>query len=399
MIPSPFRHITILLFLVCGFVTGTGLAGDTVKYRQWIQEMKSASRGPFSEGIKWYCNDGSVYPAKAYACSRHGGGVEHGALGKKARTLRENGYWIANLLAGVDIERLLDSPDFVDRYNQLLIEKYLITADDGWILRKALFYRGAIQEEDEREGARKLLTAMAGKKEWIGPRFAGLRTGVRMLPHGEDTASVQKVRQMAASLAEQDRHFHDLRVKIHGSPDAGDAERVRQYAAKQKEPQKYLALAEEIDKVYRALPLPQLLRKDARIFSGAHWLQKLLTDAAKGYEANPYPEHRYAATAQLLAELRDALPRIHSHSARLRVLDLSLAVEADNFRQGTALRKAMKKATRQHRISWIRQAATAAYGTGLINKRSLIEAEKSLARLSHDDIPLSTYLKELNYLG
>ena len=59
----------------------------------------------------------------------------------------------------------------------------------------------------------------------------------------------------------------------------------------------------------------------------------------------------------------------------------------------------MKKATRQHRISWTRQAATAAYGTGLINKRSLIEADKSLARLSHDDIPLSTYLKELNYLG
>ncbi len=375
------------------------MAGKSTQYRQWIQEMKSAARGPFSEGIKWYCNDGSIHPPKAYACARHGGGVEHGALGKKALTLRENGYWIANLLAGIDIDKLMNSPDFVDRYNQILIEKYLITADDGWILRKALFYRGAIQEEDEREGARRLLTTMARRKEWIGPRFAGLRIGARMLPHGADTASVQKVRQMAASLAEHDKHFHDLRVKIHGSPDAGDAERVRRYAAKQKNPEKYLALAEEIDRVYQAAPLPQLLRKDARIFSRAHWLQKILNDAAKAYEANPYPEHRYTTTAQLLAKLRDALPRIHSHSARLRVLDLSLATEAENFRQGTALRKAMKTATRQHRINWIRQAATAAYGAGLINKRSLKEAKKSLARLSHQDIPLNTYLKELNYLG
>jgi hypothetical protein len=381
------------------FTSNPGHSGDTSKYRHWIQEMKTSSRGPFTEGIKWYCNDGSIHPPKAYACSKHGGGVEHGAMGKKVRTLRDNGYWIANLLAGTDAKKLLSSPDFIDRYNQLLIEKYLVAADDGWILRKALFYRGAIQEEDEREAARQLLIEMAGRKEWIQTRFAGLRTGVHLLPHGKDMASVQKVRQMAASLAEQDKQFHDLRVKIHGSPDAGDAQRVRKYAKTQSHPEKYLALAQEIDEVYKAIPLPELLRKDARIFSGAHWLQKLLTKAAHTYESNPYPEHRYTATATLLADLRDALPRVHSHSARLRVMDLSLAVEAENFRQGTVLRKAMHNATRQHRINWIKQSATAAYGIGLINKRSLQEVRKSISRLSMNDIPLNTYIKELNYLG
>ena len=169
----------------------------------------------------------------------------------------------------------------MDSYNQLLIEKFLVNADDGWILRKALFYRGAIQEEDEREGARDLLTAMAGQAEWIGVRYAGLRIGMRLLPHGKDTASVQKVRQMAASLSEQDKGFRDLRVKIHGSPDAGDAKLVRDYAANKKDPAKYLELADEIDSVYSAPPLPQLLEADAKIFSGAPWLQKLLRDCSK----------------------------------------------------------------------------------------------------------------------
>ena len=396
----PRGHFLSLVLLSVILPAQPATAGDQAEqYRQWIEQMKASPRGPFTNGVKWFCEDGTVLPPRAYACAKHGGGVQHGDPGEKTLILREQGYHVASLLAGIDAKKLLARADFLDWYYQLLIEKYLIAADNGWILRKALFYRGAIQEEDERKGARELLIAMAGTGEWIGHRFAGLRTGVRLLPHGEETASVQKVRQLAASLADRDKGFHDLRVKIHGSPDAGDAERVRAYAQNMDDPAPYLQLAEEIDRVYQAAPLPDLLRKDADIFSGAPWLQKLLRDAANAYEGNRWPEHRYTATAKLLADLRDALPKIHSHSARLRVLDLSLVAEAENFRQGTALRKALHRATRAHQIDWIRQAATAAYGTGLINKRSLDEARKSLDRLAKDEVPLRVYLKELNYLG
>ncbi len=50
--------------------------------------------------------------------------------------------------------RAVADPAFADAYAQLLIEKFLIATDDGWILRKAQYYRGAVQEEDERETAR-----------------------------------------------------------------------------------------------------------------------------------------------------------------------------------------------------------------------------------------------------
>jgi hypothetical protein len=389
-----FRHfITLLLFAYI-----SGVAADNAEYQGWIKQMKDAPRGPFTS-VKWFCEDGTMLPPKAYACANHGGGVQHGVRSSQAKQLNEQGYWIANLLAGIDAAQVIGDDAFIDKYNQLLIEKFLIIADDGWIMRKAQFYRGAIQEEDERKGARELLVAMAGQPEWISVRYGALLMGARMLPHGKDTASVQKVRQMAASLSDHDAQFKELRVKIHGSPDAGDAKLVRDYAANIEQPAKYLELAGEIDRVYSAPPLTQLLEADAKIFSAAPWLQKLLRDAASAYDADTGPVPRYAVTAKLLADLRDSMPRIKSASARLRVLDLSLAVEADNFSSSTAMREATASATRKTRVEWLKHAALAAYGTGLINKRSLQEANKSIARLDKDKLALATYLKELNYLG
>jgi hypothetical protein len=125
------------------------------KYSSWVNEMKSASRGPFKD-VKWFCNDGSVLPPKAYACSKRGGGVQHGNYNDRTKTLRKNGYYIANFMAGIDAKKFINENNFNDRYNQILLEKFLTNIDDGWILRKATFYRGAIQAENEGDGAREL---------------------------------------------------------------------------------------------------------------------------------------------------------------------------------------------------------------------------------------------------
>jgi hypothetical protein len=261
-------------------------AQDTGQYRRWIAEMKNDPRGPFS-GVKWYCKDGSVFPPKEYACAKHGGGVQHGELSERARKLRAEGYRVATLLAGIDAPKAVAAPDFADAYAQLLVEKFLIAVDDGWIMRRALFYRGALQEEDEREGARNLLQAMVMRPEWTGYRFVALRTGARMLPHGQDTASAQKVRQMAAALSDRDAAFGPLRAKIHGTPDASDAARVRSYAADAKSPELRRSaeeLAAEIDRVYQPKPLEQTLEAAAAAFGREPALQKMLRDAAAAYQ-------------------------------------------------------------------------------------------------------------------
>lgn len=394
--------VAILLIPIATYAnSNTSKSGNYDQYRSWIQQMKNSEQGPFDR-IRWFCNDGTVLPPKAYACAKHGGGIQHGEYGKQAKTLRSNGYWIANILAGIDAKKVVAEKDFQDFYNQLLIEKFLLTVDDGWIFRKAQFYRGAIQEEDERAGARDLLTTMAADPKWIGAHFAALRMGVWLLPHGKDTASAQKVRQMAASLADSDKGFAPLRVKIHGAPDAGDAEKVREYANKiqGKEHQaRYMALVDEIDQLYKAVPLPIVLEKNAKIFSGGPWLQKLLRDAATAYAREDSAANHFASSAKLLSDLRKFLAKVRSPSARLRVLDLSMAVESANFRASTELLESLDTASRAQRIGWLKSAAEASYGSGLINWRSLEAVKQALSKLESGTVPLESYLGQLRYLS
>ena len=370
------------------------------QYRQWIVEMKDSARGPFS-GIKWYCKDGSVFPPAEYACAKHGGGVQHGEWSDRTKQLRSQGYKVATLLAGIDASKAVAAPDFADSYAQLLVEKFLIATDSGWIMRKALFYRGALQEEDEREGARNLLQAMAMRAEWTGYRFVALRTGVRMLPHGQDTASAQKVRQMAATLSDRDTGFASLRAKIHGTPEAGDAALVRTYAAAAKPELRtsYEELAAEIDRVYQPKPLEQTLEAAARAFGREPALQKSLSDARATYLRDTDVVSRYRLTADLLVTLRRGLPTIKSAPDRVRALDLSIAIEEENLRLGSMIRVAVDTAPRGGDLILMRTAADAAYGTGLLNERERGALQKSFDALSVPEVPLRTYMAELRYLG
>ena len=398
---SLLKALTVALASAALLAAGAFAAPRTGEYQEWIVEMKESPRGPFA-AIKWFCKDGRVLPPSDYACSNKGQGWQHGEWSDRAKQLRSQGYKVANVLAGIDAQKAVAAPDFADTYAQLLIEKFLIAADDGWIMRKAQFYRGAIQEEDEREAARSLLTAMATQGDWIGYRYPALRAGVRLLPHGADTASARKVRNMAAAIADRDPAFQTLRVKIHGSPDASDAASVREYAAKVADParkQQADALAAEIDRVYAPRPLPDVLEENAKAFTAAPSLQKILSDARADYTGDSGPEHRYRVTAKLLADLRDALPKIQSPAGRLRVLDLSLAVEAENFRAGAEARSAATKAPRGSVVVLLVAGTEAAYGTGMINARERAELRKASAKLSADEIPLADYLRTLRYLA
>ena len=228
--------------------------------------MKDQPRGPFS-GIKWFCSDGRVLAPKDYACAGKGQGWQHGAVERAHATAARPGLrWWPTCWPGSTSTRPLADPAFADHYAQWLVEKFLVAADDGWILRKAQFYRGAVQEEDEREAARRLLTALAAQPAWTGHRFVALRTGVRLLPHGADDASAQKVRNLAAALNDRDAELRAAARQDPRQPRGGRcakrcapgpaAPRTRSW------PSRPRALAAEIDRVYAPQPFTQTL--DAR---------------------------------------------------------------------------------------------------------------------------------------
>jgi len=376
-------------------------SADISKYRAWVDEMQGLERGPFSR-LRWFCNDGTVMPPQAYACKDHGGGYQHGEWSDKTLELRRQGYLVANVLAGLDADAWVDDPDFRNLYAQILVERFLVSADDGWIMRRALFYRGAVQEEDERAAARALLTEMSSRDYWIGPGFVALRTGVRLLSHGGNTASIQRVRQASASLSDQDNGFKPLRAKIHGSPGAEDAASVRQYAAglateDQKLP--YLELADAIDAIYQAEPLETELDNRAEGYTDAPWLQDMLRASARALRNGSPGASRFITTSHLLADLREALPRIESPSVRLEILDLSLRVEVDNFSAASELRSGLNTASRRQQAGYLKSAGVAAFGTGVINTRLLTELKGTLDTLTVNEVSLDAYMHDLAYLG
>jgi hypothetical protein len=390
------KNLLLSLLLLPSLV----FADDPSTYRLWIEEMKEAPRGPFSR-VRWFCADGTVLPPKAYACSPHGGGVQHGEWSDRTLKLRADGYLVANFLAGIEPDQALSEPDFENDYGQRLIERFLLALDDGWIFRRALFYRGAIQEEDERAGGRSLLLAMLSDEQWIGPHFVALRTGVKLLPHGADNASAGKVRQLSASLSEDDPPFMPIRIKIHGAPEASDADRVRTYLADVKDDAlrtRYEALAEEIDRLFMAAPLPEQLNELAGEKSLPQSLTRLARDSAAGWqEAGDIGQ--MASSGKLLAAIRDALPEVKSPAQRLELMDFGLRVEAAHFRAATTVRGQLTTLSRRQVLQAMSAAGDAAYGTGLLNRRLHGALLEELNGLLQGPLSIKAYQQALAYLN
>jgi phosphohistidine swiveling domain-containing protein len=387
------------------FATGPqALAAElpvTETLRAWIQDMKTSERGPFAR-IRWFCSDGTILPPKAYACVPHGGGVQHGEWTDRIRQLRDGGYLIANILADIEVDSALARADFKDLLNQMLIEQFLIRADDGWILRKARYYRGALQEEDERAGARRLLIALCARDDWLGQSYLVLRSGARLLRHGTESGSVAEIRQLSATLAGTHVDFKALRNKIHGRPEAGDAAAVRAYAdrlADQGARTEFDRLAGLLDSVYAPEKLDGVLKTLRGHVAGVESLRAHVARGIVRLERTTDAAERFAAIASLLAKLREGMAVVAEPETRLAILDSSLALEDAHFVLATSLREAAEGLSRRARLELMAASINAIYGAGLISRRQLDAARKSLDEAIEHRIALQPYKETLDYLG
>lgn len=370
------------------------------QYQRWIQQMKEQPRGPFSQ-VRWFCHDGTVLPPKAYACRPHGGGVQHGQWSEQTLALREQGYLVANILAGIRPTETLAAADFENDYGQRLIERFLVAMDDGWIFRQALFYRGAIQEEDERAGGRALLQAMLADPAWRGPHFLATRTGVKLLPHGQDSASAGRVRRQSASLSADDPPFMPVRIKIHGAPDASDAQRVREYMTGVSDPklrERYAELAAEIDRIYQAQPLSAELATLAADKTLPARLREVFSSAAGDWD-DADAAARMALSGLMLGAVRDAVQSGDNPQQGLELLDFSLRLESAHFRAAAGVRAQLPDMNRRQVLQSMAAAGDAAYGTGLLNKRLLDALHDELNGLVQSEISVADYQRGLAYLN
>jgi hypothetical protein len=369
-------------------------------YRAWIQEMRNADRGPFTR-LRWFCKDGTILPPKPDDCTPHGGGMMHGEYTDHTLALREKGYLIANLLSELDPNEVRARPDALEIMGQFALEQFLIRVDDGWIYHKAQFYRGALNEEEERDAGKKLLWKLLADNVWVTERYLATRTLASYLPHQGSQQSAAKIRDSAAALVEKDKPFDPVRNKIHVLPDASDAQMVRDYIAKRrpKDPTEYERLAEAIDLFYAKSSFDALLQSITRKAASAGELPNIVSNALNRYNANRDAENRYKITAELLAAMRDHITTTVVPDVRLAILDLSLAVEAEHFIAATELKQGMGGASQQQQLGWLEASFLAAYGTGFLSLEEYQQARAGYAALDPQKVDATAFAASLEKVG
>ena len=155
------------------------------KVASLIKEFKKDPRGPY-QAIRWFCPDGSVNPADR-PCPQPGG-IQHALPKDIVRVIeKERDLYLGQILAGSSFEEFFDEGSQNSRLKQYQVEKYLKAVDDGWILRRARYYRGALQDEDESAWGKAFLTWLLSTDEAVGSRFFLVRKAVRDIPHRAET--------------------------------------------------------------------------------------------------------------------------------------------------------------------------------------------------------------------
>ena len=396
-----FLIFLVLLFpLVAGSASGTPDAMDpaeAAQLRALIQSMKEAPRGPFRR-IRWFCEDGTILPPKEYACAEHGGGRQHGEWSADTETVRAAGFPIANVMVELGPEDFGESPAQQEHFRMLVLEQYLIDMDDGWILRRARYYRGAFQIEGEEESAYAFLSALARQPEWQQRRFPLLVQAASLIPHGQSAVGASDIRGRATALNEADEGFGDLRNKIHGRPEPSDAKRVRDYAGSRGRPElteDYEALAAAIDEAARLPdPKPAIEAYGRKVRDNA--LAVDLRLGARDLGRVSAPADRIGVLARIMARLRDGIP---ASGHPLDGIDLLNSLEAQVFGLAQRIDVDGGSLIREESLALMKSLATASYGTGLLTRFELDNLGRSLARLGGPEVPLSEYRGELAYLG
>lgn len=171
---------------------------DDAQFGAWVRTMKGELLGPFL-GVRWFCVDGTIQPPREYGCREHGNsGRQSGQRDARTEAMRVAGIPLANVLSELTPEAAL--ADDARLLKAVLVEQFLVAIDDGWILRRARYVRGAFQAEDEALSAHRILLELARDPRVTGPRYTLLREAVRLLPRPIAAASFREVRALADEL-------------------------------------------------------------------------------------------------------------------------------------------------------------------------------------------------------
>ncbi len=361
------RHPLFFVLLLLLPVLVSAQTSDE-EIRQLIGEFRDDPRGPYS-GIFWYCADGDRRAARDPCPNESEDNHQHAGYKPATERLMAQGIYLGQILTDTDRGKFWDEENDHGRLKQYQLGKYLANVDDGWVLEKAQFYRGAFQVEDEEEWGKDFFHWLLRKDDVLAEQYYLISQAARDIPHRGDTDLNQRIRAVSKTIADKYEKFMDLRIKIHGQPEAGDAASVRRFMNDNRaELEKRLLLKDtetlisDISEAYGGSDLENIvsLLDELDEADVLHDLIETFTVQQVVVGENENVIDRLSAAAELSYAIRESLAADErGYRSRLRLVDINNELgdlifrNAGDWKPATA-RESMEK------ICYLGQAAAAA---------------------------------------
>lgn len=352
---------TLLLSLLAGY-TAEAQTSDPAAVQSMIERFKTDVRGPYKD-IRWFCPDGSVIPPKE-KCPQAGGVQRARYKDEVSQLAAKQHIFLGQILSNTDRDEFWDASNNHSRLKQYQLEKYLRAVDDGWILRKGQFYRGAIQVEDEENWGLEFFRWLLTKDEVWEKDFFLLRQAAKDIPHQGDNNRAQIVRALSKEISDDYPAFQDLRVKIHGQPEPADIPRVQRFLEQHRarlgtaNVKKTEQLIREMDELFAAVDLAALAKLLKDLPASAE-ITQLIEAFVQQHDQTAFTADRVSAAADLLMQIRTQGPAVKGGKARLALIDISNKLEEIIFKEAGAW-QTRSTAALLEKICYLSKAATGA---------------------------------------
>ncbi|WP_339661501.1 PEP/pyruvate-binding domain-containing protein [uncultured Polaribacter sp.] len=378
------KNYSIFLLLFLSFLSTETFSQkkSSEEITKLINSYKIDVRGPF-ERINWFCKDGSIRNSKDPCPDEVNGGLQHASFKSSVLKLREsNDLYFTEILAGLHIESFLDEKNNFSRLKQYQLSKYLASVNNGWILQKAQFYRGAIQSEDEENWGKEFYEKLLKNDALLKSNFYLIRQSLKDIPHNGDSNLGQLMRSESKILAEVYPSFMEIRIKIHGNPQKSDIELVKEFLVKNDSKLKtetkksFQKMLETMALFYAPLDFKKLSDISGKIKSDKKIVAELQNYFSTYKDLNG-PKSILEETASILSSIRYSVNQKMLASDKLILLDLSNILETNAIIES----ENWETTTLQETVDKLETLTCAAFGTGLLELWEFNEIENQLATL------------------
>ena len=359
------NHIFQILFICLSILSVTGISQktDNSSIAKMVEMFKKDPKGPYKD-IRWFCTDGTSRPPQE-RCPEPG--VQRARYKDEVVSLaKTNHVFLGQILATTDFSEFYDEASYHSRLKQYQLEKYLIRSNDGWILRKAQYYRGAFQAEDEENWGVEFFNWLLADNNRLKQNFFLLREAAKDIPHQGDDSKTQLVRSLSKEISDSVPSFLNIRIKIHGQPEATDIQTVKQF----REANKNKLLPNQLKKMDELIANMEIVYQPANLNSLNKYLKNIPkeSDVAKSIQTlidqynTKSGKDKIIGLANLLWVIREQITSIPKSSGRLAMLDISLKLEEILFRE----MKSWESKTLQDLLSKTYYLGLASAGCGYI---------------------------------